>query len=86
IRVVGGEVREVNFTVFNYKLLTYKSNRKEYIAVIDASFMEKNSKKTEGLSKFYNGKTGRSEHGLEMLLVSIINIPTTSENTQLIIQ
>ncbi len=45
--------------------------------------MEKNSKKTEGLSKFYNGKTGRSEHGLEMLLVSIINIPTTIENTQL---
>ena len=36
--------------------------------------MDKSGKKTGGLSKFYNGKTGRSEHGLEMSLVSIIDM------------
>lgn len=66
--------REFDFTVFNCKLLAYESKEKEYIAAIDASFMEKSGKKTEGLGKFYNGKTGRSEYGLEMSLVSIIDM------------
>ena len=37
----------------------------ELIAAIDATFMEKNGKHTEGLGQFYNGKTSSAEKGLE---------------------
>ena len=66
--------RRFDFTDFNCKLLALTLRGKECIAAIDASFMEKSGKKTEGLNKFYNGKTGRSERGLEMSLVSIIDM------------
>ena len=53
--------RIFDFTDFNFRLLAEQlTGKRTMIAVIDASFMEKSGKKTEGLVKFYNGKTGGS--------------------------
>ena len=67
--------RDFDFATFNHLLLTEMlPEENEYIAAIDANFIEKSGKKTAGIGKFYNGKTGYAERGLEMSLVSIIDL------------
>jgi hypothetical protein len=44
------------------------------IAVIDCSFLIKSGKKTDGKAYFYNGVAGKSEQGLEISMISIIEI------------
>jgi hypothetical protein len=46
----------------------------EKIAAIDASFINKSGKKTYGLGKFWNGKNSRAEKGLEISLLSIVDM------------
>jgi hypothetical protein len=44
------------------------------IAVIDCYFLRKSGKKTDGKAYFYNGVAGKSEQGLEISMISIIEI------------
>jgi len=44
------------------------------IAVMDCSFISKSGKKTYGLDKFYSGCAGRSLKGLEISLLSLIDV------------
>ncbi|RLV57653.1 IS4 family transposase, partial [Parashewanella curva] len=44
------------------------------IAAMDASFMKKSGKHTEGLAKFFHGAIGKAEKGLELSLISIVDL------------
>ncbi|WP_445300073.1 transposase [Microcoleus sp. AT3-A2] len=46
------------------------------IAVIDCSFLRKSGKKTDGKAYFYKGVAGKSEQGLEISVISIVEIET----------
>jgi len=46
------------------------------IAVIDCFFLRKTGKKTDGKADFYNGVAGKSEQGLEISVISIVEIET----------
>ena len=48
----------------------------ELILALDASFIPKSGKKTEGLAKFYNGSNQKSEKGLEVSLLSLVDVNT----------
>ncbi|MEG4208316.1 hypothetical protein QUA20_31115 [Microcoleus sp. Pol7_A1] len=46
------------------------------IAVIDCSFIKKSGKKTEGKASFYNGVAGKPEEGLEISVISLVEVET----------
>jgi hypothetical protein len=46
------------------------------LGVLDASFNRKSGKKTFGLDHFYNGSHGRSEQGLEISLLAVVDTVT----------
>ena len=46
------------------------------IAVIDCYFLKKSGKRTEGKAYFYNGIAGKAEQGLEISVISIVEIDT----------
>jgi hypothetical protein len=46
------------------------------IAVIDCSFLRKSGKHTEGKGYFYNGIAGKAEQGLEISVISVVEIET----------
>lgn len=46
----------------------------KYIAAIDASFMNKSGKHTEGLGMFYHGGSSKAERGLELSLISVVHL------------
>jgi hypothetical protein len=48
------------------------------IAATDCSFVSKSGKHTEGLGKFYNGVQGKTEKGLEISTLAVVNV---TENT-----
>ena len=67
--------RAFDFTTLNINLLFQSlPTAHQYIAAIDASFMKKSGNKTEGLAKFYNGCHGKAEKGLEISLISIVDM------------
>lgn len=49
---------------------------REWIAVADCSFVNKNGKHTYGLDKFWSGVEGREKQGLEISAVSLIDVAT----------
>lgn len=46
------------------------------IAAMDCSFIKKSGKQTYGLGSFYNGCASRAEKGLEISLISIVDVET----------
>lgn len=46
----------------------------ELIAAQDASFLPKSSQHTPGLGQFYNGCAGRAERGLEISVLSVVDL------------
>jgi hypothetical protein len=46
------------------------------IAVIDCLFIKKSGKKTERKTTIYNGVAGRPEEGLEISVISLIEVET----------
>ena len=54
------------------------SNSREMIAALDASFMTKSGKRTEGLGMFWRGCTGRAETGLELSLLSLVDLQSNT--------
>ncbi|MCD0171956.1 IS4 family transposase, partial [Deinococcus sp. 23YEL01] len=45
-----------------------------FILAIDASFIPKSGKKTEGLGAFWNGSQSRSDTGLELSCLALISL------------
>jgi len=67
--------RDFNFPALNQSLI--EINRKPedtLIAVIDASFIRKSGKHTEGLGMFHSGCAGRALKGLEASGIAIVNV------------
>jgi hypothetical protein len=63
------------FDWFNQALLSrILGDSADYIGAIDASFMRKSGKQTEGLGQFYNGSVGAAERGLEISLISAVDL------------
>lgn len=68
-------LKSFNFTQFNQYFLESALNPEHtVIAVIDCSFLRKSGKKTDGKGYFYNGVAGKSEQGLEISVISIVEI------------
>ena len=70
-----------SFDFFNLNCLMLSdvfSKNSELIAALDASFMTKSGKKTDGLGKFWRGCTARSEQGLELSLLSVIDLQSNT--------
>jgi hypothetical protein len=44
------------------------------VAVVDASFVPKSGKATDGLDRFWNGKASRSERGLEISMIAVVDV------------
>jgi hypothetical protein len=65
-------LKPFNFSEFNLLLMKSESFQPILLAG-DASFIPKSGKKTEGLAHFYNGSMNRSEKGLELSVLAIID-------------
>lgn len=71
--------RELNFCGFNVQLLHQAlPTESDKIAAIDASFMSKSGRHTEGLGWFYNGSVGEAQRGLELSMISVVDIPSNT--------
>lgn len=71
--------RQFPFAQFNQELLSrVLTDQSERIGAIDASFMNKSGKKTEGLGQFYHGATGATERGLEISLISLVDLQSNT--------
>ena len=72
--------RAFDFVALNWLTLekSLLSSKEEWIAALDASFIRKSGQKTDGLGMFYNGCAGKAERGLEISLLSLVNL---SSNT-----
>ena len=67
--------RRFNFSEFNLKIMdAHFPEKNERIAVIDASFIKKAGKKTEGLAWFYNGCAGEAQKGLEASMICVVDL------------
>ena len=67
--------RSFDFAQFNTALLLHESpDPEQFIAAIDASFLSKSGKKTQGLAWYYNGAAGEAQRGLETSLISVIGL------------
>ncbi len=74
--------RTFDFQQFNERLVFAELPAgSECIAAIDASFMRKSGKATEGLGMFYHGGTGSAERGLELSLTSVIHLKSNTAYT-----
>ena len=68
-------LKSFNFPQFNQYFLESALNPEHtVIAVIDCSFLRKSGKKTDGKGYFYNGVAGKSEQGVEISVISIVEI------------
>ncbi len=71
--------KDFDFSQFNTNLQLHSlPKKKDRIAAIDASFMSKSGKKTDGLGWFYNGSAGEAQRGLEISMVCTVDL---SSNT-----
>ncbi|VAW55768.1 Transposase, partial [hydrothermal vent metagenome] len=67
--------RHFDFALFNLRLIDHELEKDvERIAAIDASFMRKSGRYTEGLGWFYHGQLGRAMIGLELSLICAIDL------------
>jgi hypothetical protein len=75
--------QQFDFTTFNNLLLSeeLKFDQNDKIAAIDASFMKKSGKHTYGLGMFFNGTKQKSEKGLEISAISIIDLESNTGYT-----
>lgn len=70
-------LKKFDFAEFNqYFINKALESGQTIIAVIDCSFIDKSGKKTEGKASFYNGVAGRPEEGLEISVISVVEVET----------
>ncbi|MEP6519475.1 hypothetical protein [Microcoleus vaginatus] len=68
-------LKSFKFPQFNLYLIEKALNPEHtVIAVIDCSFLRKSGKKADGKAYFYKGVAGKSEQGLEISVIYIIEI------------
>lgn len=70
--------RSFDFVLLNWLTLSDSLSSSEWIAALDASFICKSGNKTEELGVFYNGCAGKAERGLEISLLSLINLTSNT--------
>lgn len=71
--------RGFDFAQFNTRLMFDQlSPESQKIAAMDASFASKSGKNTDGLGMFYHSSTGQAEKGLEISLISIIDLQSNT--------
>ena len=71
--------RVFEFTRFNTILLSHTLlDQQECIAAIDASFISKAGKQTDGLGWFYNGNASQSQRGLEASAIFRIDLKSNT--------
>ncbi len=71
--------RSFDFFHFNCLMLSEVfSTTSELIAALDASFMTKSGKNTDGLGMFWRGCTGKAERGLELSLLSVVDLQSNT--------
>ena len=63
-----------SYLYLNSTLLTFIPSHHEKIGAIDASFIRKSGKHTDGLAMFWSGCDGKSQKGLKMSLITIVDI------------
>ena len=67
--------REFDFVEFNRRGLgEIVENAREMVAVVDCSFCKKSGKQTYGLDKFYNSQHSKSEKGLEISTLALVDV------------
>lgn len=67
--------KKFNFTEFNQKLITHEvPSSSTLIGAVDASFVAKSGKHTDGLGYFWNGLRQRSEKGLEISSICVVDM------------
>ena len=64
----------LSYLYLNSSLLKFIPSHHEKIGTIDASFIKKSGKHTDGLAMFWSGCDGKSQKGLEMSLITIVDI------------
>jgi hypothetical protein len=70
-------LKKFNFPQFHQYFLKEVLNPEQtIIAVIDCSFLRKSGKKTEGKAYFYNSIAGNAQQGLEISVISIVEVYT----------
>ena len=71
--------RDFDFCEFNMKLVARTlPEQEERIAAIDASFISKSGRKTEGLGWYYNGSAGEAQRGLEISTICITDLKSNT--------
>ncbi|HVF10795.1 MAG TPA: transposase, partial [Abditibacteriaceae bacterium] len=65
---------EFDWPLFNRLALDKVVCGGEQVVALDASFVKKSGKQTYGLDRFFNGCLGRVQKGLEVSLVSLIDV------------
>jgi len=70
--------RGFSFLTFNTRLMNYYFTDNEQIAAIDASFISKSGKKTQGLASFFNGARSIAEKGLEISLICLVDLKSNT--------
>jgi hypothetical protein len=64
-----------NFMALNAQLIAEAiATGRTQIGVMDCSFIPKSGKKTYGLDWFYNGSANRTEQGLEISVIAVIDV------------
>lgn len=64
-----------NFTQLNAKLIEQSvASSAVQIGVMDCSFVPKSGKRTYGLDWFYNGSANRTERGLEISVIAVVDV------------
>ncbi|MEG4816430.1 transposase [Microcoleus sp. K5-D4] len=70
-------LKKFSFSEFHQCFIKKALNsQRTIIAAIDCSFINKSGKKTEGKATFYNGVAGRPEEGLEISVISLVEVET----------
>jgi DDE superfamily endonuclease len=65
----------IGFESVNRHLIErYGSRAGVQILVVDATFHEKSGRHTPNLDRFYNGKSGQVEKGLEWSVVAVVDL------------
>jgi len=66
--------RSFDFVTFNLLSLKDLTDKGEWVAAIDASFLPKSGRSSYGLDCFWNGSQGQAERGLEISLLVLVDI------------
>lgn len=71
--------REFDYQLFNRLLIEKEIGVSgEKVALVDASFLRKSGKRTEGLGIFWSGALGKASRGLELSTIAIVDVESNT--------